>query len=286
MSSTFNKNLFGLLVSTMLLFSQRPVIAQEPTADKSGTPYETAFKDYQSQITEYQIAHQDYILRRSQYLRFKTLQSQQDARDATVKMMQERDDVVVSYLETIKERLKEAPGVNDIRRNGLNVRIDAEVGWFTDHKGRIPSAGTLDDLVKDNKTAQERFDKAQPVFYESLSVVTSGKITDYDERLKDLFTKLKDKVNLIKSEDREDFMLADTQLQNLDRWIFNADNTFLRAEEKQIEGDNLSLTMINQKNKSTNIYSSVLQKYSESQQFLRESGNYLIEIVREIKTKI
>jgi len=275
--------IYFLSLSFILLFPNY-IKAQEPTSS-GDTPYEIAYKDYQTQIEEYQSAHQDYILRRSQYLRFKTLQSQQDAQDATVKMMQERDDVIVSYLKTLKERLNETSGVSDIKKAGLNTRIDAEIGWFTDHKGRIPSAGSLDDLIKDNKKAKERFDKATPLFYEVLSVVSSGKITDFDERLKDVFGQLKSKVDEIKGEQRDEYKLTTLQLQNLDRWIFDADNRILRAEEKQVDADTAIETFISQVNKTVLIYNTVVLRLSEAQQFLKESGSYMTEIVREIKTK-
>ncbi len=273
------------LMFLLLIILPYSANAQEPTPADVDSPYEIAFKDYQTQIVEYQAAHQEYVVRRSQYLRFKTLQSQQDCRDATAKMMQERDDVVLSYIKALKERLNEASGVNDISKTALNTKIDAEYGWFTDHKSKIPTAGSLEDLLKDNTKAKERFTKAQPLFSEILSVVSSGKITDFDERLKDVFGQLKTKIDEIKVEERDEYKLTDTQIQNLDRWVFNSDNLILRSEDRQAEADTLISTYVGQTNKAASIYSSVLMKLSESQQFLKEAGSYLIEIVREIKTK-
>ncbi len=278
--------LFILLVLPVLLIFPFSVHAQTPVTSEPDTPYEIAFKDYQTQIVEYQAAHQEYVLRRSQYLRFKTLQSQQDCRDATAKMMQERDDVVLSYIKSLKERLNEAVGTNDINKSAINTKIDAEYGWFADHKSKIPTAGSLDDLVKDNKKANDRFIKAQPLFTEVLSTVSSGKITDFDERLKDIFGQLKLKIDEIKVEQREEYRLSDTQIQNLDRWVFNSDNLILRAEDRQVEADALISTLVGQSNRASGIYTTILLKLSESQQFLKEAGRSMTEIVREVKTKV
>ena len=211
-----------LLSFTFLsLFVPLGVAAQNDPPPEE-TAFEKAYKDYQTQVSEYNTAHDDYVLRRSQYLRFKTLQSQQDAFDATSKMIQERDDVNTSYLTALKERLNEAVGTDDQAKADLNVRIDDEIGWFTDHKSKIHTAGTLDDLISDSNLAKARFAYEDTLFYEILSQISSGKITDYDERLKDIFDQLKKKIDEIKAENRDDYKLSDSKLQQLDRWVFEA----------------------------------------------------------------
>lgn len=282
MRKSLLKLLFIFLIISPFFLSLTNVKAQEDAA--SDTPFEISFMDYQTQIEEYQTAHQEYILRRSQYMRFRTLQSKQDAIAATVKMMQKRDDVTIAYLKTLKERLNEADGVNDQKRSALNVRVDAESGWFTDHKGKIPSAGTLEDLIKDNKLANDRNERAQILYYETLSVISSGKTIDFKERLADVFGQLKLKIDEIKGEQRNEYILSDEKLLTLDRWVFEADNKFLRTEEKQAEADILIAGYIAQRVKATMTYSAVMLRLGETQQFIKEAGSYMTEIVREIKT--
>lgn len=274
--------LLALLVIVFLPL--KPINAQDEQAPEK-TAFEKAYDDYQAQIAEYNTAHSEYVLRRSQYLRFKTLQSQQDAFDATSKMLQERDDVNVGYIKTLKERLNEAVGIKDSSKADLNVRLDDEIGWFTDHKSRIHTAGTLDDLIMDSNSAMSRYSFETPLFYETLSAVSSGKITDFDERLKDIFDQLKKKIDEIKSDEREDYQLPGDKLQQLDRWVFEADNRIQRAEQKQIDADTEIDKYKSQGNRANLIYATVMLRLGEAQQFLKESGNYLTEIVKSVKTQ-
>jgi len=86
--------------------SQPPFAIQsdEPVKTEK-TAYERQYEEYQEKLKNYNSLHQDYILKRSQYLRFETLTSQEDAHNATVKMLQARDETVISYFLTLKIKL-------------------------------------------------------------------------------------------------------------------------------------------------------------------------------------
>jgi hypothetical protein len=275
-----------LLPVFFVFFKPGKIEAQdEPTPTPEQASFEKAYNDYQTQISEYNNAHSEYVLRRSQYLRFRSLQSQQEAFDATSKMLQERDDVNISYLEVLKERLNEAVGVSEQTKNDLNVRLNDEIGWFTDHKSRIHTAGTLEDLIGDSDLSKNRYSFEVPLFYEVLSTIPDGKITDFDERLKDNFVSLKRKIDEIKAEGRDDYKFSDSKLQQLDRWVFEADNRIQRAEQKQVDAQNESSKYKTQANRAAYVYDTVTLRLGEAQQFLKESGSYITEIIRSIKTQ-
>ena len=276
--------LVTVLITFRLIFTPLAYTQGEVTPE---TEFENAYKEYQLQMDEYQEVHEEYILRRSQYLRFGTLKSQQDARDATVAMLQVRDDVMVLYLIAVSERLHEARGLEDARREGLTLRINEEIGWFKDHRGKIPSAGTLEDLEEDSDEAKKRFDLVEPLIFEVLSTISSGKLGDIKGRLKDIQGSLKEKIEEIKSEEREEYSFSERKLQILDRWIFEADNRIVRGDEKQVEADAIILTFGSPKANEDwlTIYNDVLIKLAESQQFFKEASSFMKEIVREVKTK-
>ncbi len=283
---------FLILIFFFFIFTSK-VASQEATSEADLSTSETtelnfdqAYKDYQEQIEVYRVSHEEYVLRRSQYLRFGTLKSQQDAHDATVVMLQERDSLLVSYLVALRERLDETIGVDEARRQGLMVQINEEVGWFEDHKQKVPSAGTLDDLVEDSKDVEKRFTLVEPLFYEVLSSISLGRVTYLEERLKDTFSKVKEKVDEIKKEDREGYTFSARKIQILDRWVLESENRIVRADEKQIEAESIIASFGDPKERRTvlNLYSEAIGKIVESQQFLKESSSFMKEIVREIKT--
>lgn len=273
--------LLAVFVLTWLL------IPLKTLAQENKSPYQVAYAEYLGQMSVYQIAHQDYVLRRSQYQSFKTLQAQQDAQAATVKMLQERDLVVLTYLKALRERVTENPGIDPILKADLFARIDTEITWFTDHKANIPTAGTLEDLVKDSKEASEEFTAAQVVFYKSIASSSAGKFLDVSTRFDDRFSELKVKLNEIKSEERDDYAFSSEKLQRLDRWVFDAESRIDRADTKMTEAQTLIAAFGTSNRAIKNLpdaYTLVLKSLTEGQQYMKEAGGFLQEIIRDIKT--
>src|SRR3989304_259492 len=159
------------------LFFAAPAFSQE---DK--LTYERAYQDYTYNYDIYRRANSEYESFRLQYIQYKTLTAQENAREATVRMLQARDETVKTYLTALRTRLSEAGGILDDKRGSLNSQIDASVLWFSDHKDKIPSAGSLDDLVKDSDEAAEYFLEKEYMLYDSLVTISIGKIAFIREK--------------------------------------------------------------------------------------------------------
>lgn len=248
------------------------------------TPFDNAYKQYSLEIEEYQKTHDEYVLARSQYLKFGTLTSTNNAKDATIVMLQARDDVVISYFKAVKEKLSETQGIPDATRDALNVRIDEETKWFSDHSGRLSSAGSLDDIVKDSDDAKNRYESVDSLIYEALSVVASGKISRLRERLVGTFSSVSKKVSEIREEEKEGFTFTTRKLELIDRWIFETENRVTRSEEKQVEAEAEFTEFTGDKKKNAPTHNVVLSILGESQQYLKEASLFVKEIIREIKT--
>ena len=248
------------------------------------TPFDNAYQEYSLEVEEYHNAHDEYVLARSQYLKFGTLTSTNNAKDAAIAMLQARDDVVISYFKAVKEKAAETQGIPDATRDALNIRIDEETNWFSDHRGHLSSAGSLDDIVTDSDEASMRFESAEPLIYEALSDVASGKISRFRERLNEIFSSVSTKVGEIREEERDEFAFSTRKLEIIDRWIFETENRITRSEEKQAEADAkiMEFSVENKRNASSHI--EVLSTLGESQQYLKEASLFVKEIIREIKT--
>jgi hypothetical protein len=262
-------------VSLFLLFFVPSVHAQEPAT------YNDAFLQYNLRMEDYDKAHEEYVLRRSQYMRFKTLQSENDARAATVALLQTRDDVVISYIKALKKRLEETKGVTSEQKNTLTILLDNEISFFEDHRSKIPSTGTLDDLVADSKLAQSEFTKSQSLFYQSLFAVSDGKLTDLRTRLGDQFTLLKSKIDTIRVETRPEYMFSTDKMQAIDRFIFESDNKILRSDDKKKLAEDF--TTLKGGVLDVSEYNRRIGTLGESQQLLKEASSFLKEIVNQIK---
>jgi len=192
--------------------------------------------------------------------------------------------VVISYFKAVKEKLSETQGIPDATRDALNVRIDEETSWFSDHSGRLSSAGSLDDIVKDSDDAKDRYESVDSLIYEALSVVASGKISRFRERLVDTFSRVSKKVGEIREEDKDGFVFTTRKLELIDRWIFETDNRVIRSEEKQVEAEEEFTEFTGERKKNAPTHNVVLSILGESQQYLKEASLFVKEIIREIKT--
>ncbi len=248
------------------------------------TPFDNAYQEYSLEVEEYRKAHDEYVLARSQYLKFGTLTSTNNAKGAAIVMLQARDDVVISYFKAVKEKVAETQGIPDATRDALNIRIDEETNWLSDHKGRLSSAGSLDDIVKDSDEASMRFESADPLIYEALSDVASGKISRFRERLNETFSSVSTKVGEIREEERNEFAFSTRKLELIDRWIFETENRITRSEEKQVEADATISELSGEKKRNAPTHNEILAILGESQQYLKEASLFVKEIIREIKT--
>lgn len=248
------------------------------------TPFDNAYQEYSLEVEEYRNAHDEYVLARSQYLKFRTLTSTNNAKDAAIVMLQARDDVVISYFKAVKEKAAETQGIPDATRDALNIRIDEETIWFSDHRGRSSSAGSLDDIVKDSDEAKKRFESVDSLIYEVLSDVASGKISRFRERLNESFSSVSTKVGEIREEERDEFSFSTRKLELIDRWIFETENRITRSEQKQAEADEKITEFSGEKKKNAPTHNEVLSILGESQQYLKEASLFVKEIIREIKT--
>src|SRR4030042_6530513 len=60
--------------------------------------FDRAYQDYLFTYNQYRQAHNEYVTAREQYLNYKTLTSKTLALEQTLKMLQERDNTIRTYL--------------------------------------------------------------------------------------------------------------------------------------------------------------------------------------------
>ena len=190
-------------------------------------------------------------------------------------MLQARDDVVIAYLSMLLARLSEAISVSEVRKESLTLRVDQEIGWFTDHRDTLPSAGTLDDLVKDSDLAEKRWEGVEPLVYEVMITLPYGKISDFTQRSDSALTAVKNK---------EGYKFSNEKFEVLDRWTFETNARIVRSKEKQVEVDNMIVLIVKQRKAILKHYNDMIGVLGESQLFLKEANTFLREVIREIKT--
>lgn len=289
------KKITVLILSLFVFVCVVPVsFAQDATDSASATPeataapevfnFEKAYKDYVFRTDQYNTAHAEYLLARSQYFQAQTLASQTKARDATAAMLAARDEVIRTYLIALSQRLTETQGISESIKNGLTTRLNAEITWWENHKNRIRSAGTLNDLVTDSEEAAKHFPTTESMAYEVLSTVPMGVEFVLRTELNELLSRTKTKVGQIRGN-------GDLDTTNAERFILETEQKLTRSLDKEVSVQSLitSLTEVGrgtsqQKDKNA-IYNQVISGLNESLQYLKDAAGYMKEIVRQIKYK-
>src|SRR3989344_1418096 len=239
--------------------------------------FNRAYQDYVFVLDQYQKEHSEYLLARAQYLQAETLVAQTKAREETAGMLEARDTVVTTYLTAVRMRLLEAEGVSDTTKNGLFDRLVAEMLWFKDHKERISSAGSLNDLVKDSEEASARFEETQKIVYEALSAIPTGKVSVLRAQMNLLLNRLKTRTFEIRAN-------GDLDTQIVERWIIETDEKITRSLDKEIEAQS-KMALFSATGRDSRVsdlcknYNDIIALLQESHQFLREASKYMKEII-------
>jgi len=264
---------YGISCSRLHAQESSPSASSEEVFD-----FNKAYKDYIYTLELYKNAHSDYQLARAQYLQSQTLPSQTKAIDNTSKMLMLRDDVMVTYLTTLRMRLSETPGVSDSDRSRLYSRLDADVAWYQNHKARIPSAASLADLVKDSDEAKSHLPQTEILAYETLATIPLGKTKELRLSLNNLVSGIKNKTEKIRQE-------GDHDTQKAERWILEVDQKATRSLDKEIEAQTLIVNLQSIKNKNTqSTYDQIIFRLQESYQFMKEASIYIRDILNELTT--
>ncbi len=274
------------LISIIILVFLTLLVRLPGTAysQDSENGFSEAYREYNLTVEAYREAHDGYVLARSQYIKFGTLTAQNNAKEATLKMLEERDEVVKKYLIALRDRLRETEGVSESSLQGLTLGLDEEIAWFGDHKERLSTAGTLDDMISDSDDAKTRYGLISPLKYETLTAMSMGKVNDFRDRLSNIFSDTKGKINIIREEEREEYKFSSRKVQIIDRWIFETESKIGRSEEKVDEAVANSEKFGEKTKQDNRVYNRSLDLLGQSQLYLMEASSFVKEIIREIMT--
>lgn len=243
--------------------------------------FEKAYNDYVYTTEVYRKAHANYLLAKSRYVQAQTLTSQTQAQEATVAMLQARDDVVITYLRALRMRVLESPGLDELTKQDLFGRLDSEIAWYETHRAGISSAGTLADLEKDSSQAATRYTKISSILaYEVLATVPTGKVKNLYSKMDSLLSEIKQKIEAIRQK-------GDHDTSDTERWVLESENKLVRSQEKQSTAQaNISILQSGEfKGSASTYYEQAVTSLQEANQFFREVNRFFEEILRVIKTE-
>ena len=254
------KKIFGILIFILFFV----FLAHEVRAD-----YATAYQTYINKTGVYQSAYSDYQVARSNYLASQSLDSQDKAIAATLKMLQARDDVMASYLSAII-----AKGDKILSPTTLNT----EVNWYNAHNNRLASAGSLNDLVSDSDEAKNEYQTITlPIIYQSIVALGVGNNTYIRGELVNEIAILQAKIDQIKANQDKDVSL-------IERSLVDVQNKISRSQDKDNSAKNLINSIKPNDNQIDNDFQDAESLVADSNSYLKEANQELLQIITEIKS--
>lgn len=253
------------------------LLPRTASSQESQFDFFRAYQDYTFNYGVYRRAHNDYVLAKGQYLSYKTLKAKTNAQEKTLAMLQARDEVIKTYLTALRLKLVETEGVPSLEKDALFGRIDTEVAWYEDHRIRLASAGSLEDLVENSDEVKDRYPSTEILYYQTLISILAGKENNFRERLMEIISDIKGKVAEIRQN-------QDKNTRKIERWILEAELRLTRSQEKTFEAQStISGLKVRDRNKYQ-IYNAAQELIVESHQYLKEANSFLKEIMDEAKT--
>ena len=266
------ERLLTILAALFIIFYSffvSSVIAQEFNFNR-------AYQDYLYTYSQYRDAHNEYVSAKEQYLSYKTLTAKTLALEQTLKMLQQRDKTIQTYLTALRLKMAETTGIANYKQNTLYLKLDAEVSWYAQHQDEFPSAATLEDLVESAKETERHYSKTQVLAYQALGTIFEGKENNLRSQLDDQIEAIKDKISQIREKGDKDTTTAE-------RWFLEAENKLIRSQEKLDWAVTTLDSMKTTTRNKTGRYNDSQKLFQESHLYLKEANSYLKELIREVK---
>ncbi len=236
-----------------------------------------AFDDYLFNFNQYRQSHSQYVAAKEAYLSYKTLTSKDDAREKTLKMLQDEDIVISTYLTALRLKLADITGISNYEQNIVYLKLDHEVSWYQDHKNSLKTAATLEDLVNLAGKSKEQYKTTEVLSYQTLGTILAGKQTTYRHQLNEQINLLKEKIGGIRQK-------GDKQTTKAERWMLEAEKRLTKSQEKEFEAQQILVKMKSKDRNKNKTYNQARFLLEESHQYLKEASSQLQEVIKEIKS--
>lgn len=240
--------------------------------------YASDYQNYVNQTGVYQIDYNNYLTARANYLASGSLDSQDKAKSATLKMLQSRDNLVIAYLAAVRSKVNSLSGMSDVDKGSLTNLIGAEIDWYTAHNVKLASSGSLSDLIADSDEAKQQFSlSTTTTIYLSLIDLGIGMNNYIRGELNGEIGTLQAKIGEIKAN-------QDKDVSSIERSLVDVQNKISRSQDKDNTARDLVSAIKPGSNDAASGFSSAQTAVSDANSYLKEANQGLLQIVTQIKT--
>lgn len=232
--------------------------------------YQRAYQDYVYNYGAYRNSYNEYTVAKSTYQTYRTLTAQNEAINKFRAVLKNRATVMVVYYDLLQEKLNSAPGVVDSDKSTFNGIKESEKNWLAGHQKKIDAAGSLEDLNSVSQEFDSRYSQMDLETRQTVGKILLSKEVDLKGQLDLIFNNLDTKLKEMRTEG------VNTTTQ--DRGVISSKNKLELFNQKVDEGKAIFFP---ERNDQIDIFKGQ-QRLTEANQYLRETVNYLLEVIKSV----
>lgn len=238
----------------------------------------SAYQEYLQEFDVYRSNLNDFKVARAEYLKFKTLTSQQTALEKTKIMLAQRSQLLRSYLQFINERLNESTSMSPSTKSVYQALIKNEVTFLNNHTALMSDIGSIQDADSVSKKLSSHYTILQSNVYQTIAALKIAELNAVDAIYTDLFTK---SYSLFQA-NRSSYTTEKQSI--LDRWLLQIQNKqdLFKQKTDEITSANAALKSSSTTDITTN-YQKIQKLMSEAKQYLSEGTSFLQELTTSMQ---
>jgi len=239
---------------------------------------QTAYQEYLIEYDVYRTALTDFKVARTEYLKYKTLASQQTALEKTKTMLTSRSQLLLNYLSVLNEKLNESTAMTPSNKSLYQTLITNETQFLKNHIGLMRSIGSLTDAENVSQQLTSHYAILQSNTYQTIVGLKMAELNALDTTYYDLLTKNYTFLQTNRSS------YTTERLTILDRWLLQIQNK--RDLFKQKTDEIIKENSVLKSSSSTEIvasYQRIVKLLSEAKQYLTEGTSYIQELTTSLQ---
>lgn len=261
-----------LVLGIFLIFGANLVHAQVPSAAQ-------AYQDYQNQLTTYDDDYANYQSAVTFYKKDPTLQLQEAARQSTLTMLKDRDQLVVVYLTAIRSQIAESSGFTNDQKNASYAKIDPEVVWYQTHIASYQTTDDLPTLFSKSGDSGNRYEsQTQPIIYEALFDIGLSEEIGLRMAHEAVYNDLQNYINTLISQGK-------ITIDPFTIWLNDTNSVLSTLTQNEATATSKISNLYTQNYSLNQTYNSGVQVLSNSVSPLMQLNNYLTEMLTSIQNQ-
>jgi hypothetical protein len=239
-----------------------------------------AYADYQYQLSIYQQDYSGFQDAKTFYLANPTLQLKEVARQKTIKMLKDRDNLMSVYLTALRMQILETKGFDDSQKNAVFGRIDSEVDWYKKHISVYLDSDQLVDLFNKSDESQSRYKTiTTPIIDEAIFDI--GQSQEIGLRLshQEIYSNLKNFIN-------EQVALGKLRIDPFNRWFTDIEAVSELLKKNEADGTSKIQTIYAHNYGIGSTYDEATRILTSSVDPITQLNNYLTEMLASIQNQM